>query len=89
MSDRPVQLLPNPKPPEKTPYRPVLITIACAVGTAAGSCAGFLATDGSPGWASIGIAFALVFSLSCLAFLLSLVWLLFVAVSNGIRGRRG
>jgi len=89
MSDRPIQLLPNPKPPEKTPYRPVFITIACAIGTAAGSCAGFLVTIGSADWASVAVVLAFVFSLSCLAFLLSLVWLLFVAISSGIRGRRG
>ena len=89
MSNRPIQLLPPEKTAEKSAYKPVLIAIVSAAAMAAGGCYGFLSLFFSGDWAWLGFSFGIVFVLSGLLFLLSLIWLLFVFVSNTVRGRRG
>lgn len=88
MSDGPVRLSPpGPPPAGGRVYKPILITILCAVLLAAGSCYGFLNTMTSVTWYSK--ALAAVFLVSALVFAVALVWLLVAFVINVTSSDRG
>ena len=76
MPDR--SAVPPPKPESK--YKPIVITIVCAIVLGAGSCWGFATTMGSNG--DFTMLFALVFLACVAAFFGGLIWLFVTFLMN-------
>jgi hypothetical protein len=86
MSNQPNPLSMPESPREKRPYKPILITIVCAILLGAGSCFGFATTAlGVHSNSSLATLFAVIFLACAGAFIGGLIWLFFAFILNRTR----
>jgi hypothetical protein len=81
--------LPSPPPPEKSSYKPILLSLLFSFLLAGGTCFGFLNTFNLNRNSTVSMVYAVGFAFCVLTFLGSLLWLVIKAVSDLIRGSRG
>ena len=78
--------LPLPPQPQKSSYKPILISLLFSFLLAGGTCFGFLSTFNVNKNSKISEFYAACFVFCVLDFLGSLLWLVIKAVRDGFRG---